>query len=168
MVKRFIKRYMPDEDKIKSSRSLRLLSPLLSNSRLWRFNRRCVARAFAVGLFCAFLPIPMQMLVAAFIAIVVNANIPISVGLVWFSNPITIPPIFYFTYKVGAAILQQPALTKTNFKFSVEWFASHFAQIWQPLILGSLICGTLAAAIGFVLVHRLWRRHIIHQWRQRQ
>jgi len=55
----------------------------------------------AVGLFCAFVPLPIQMLLAAAAAIIFRVNLPISVGLVWITNPVTIPPMFYFCYKVG-------------------------------------------------------------------
>ena len=56
----------------------------------------------------AFLPLPFQMFIAAFIAFYANANLPISVGLVWISNPLTIPPLFYGTYLLGAWMLDTP------------------------------------------------------------
>ena len=42
----------------------------------------------AVGLFVALMPIPLQMAVAAAIAILVRSNLPISVSLVWLTNPV--------------------------------------------------------------------------------
>jgi uncharacterized protein (DUF2062 family) len=49
-----------------------------------------------VGLFCAFIPVPFQMLLAAPSAIIFSANLPVSIALVWITNPITMPPIFFF------------------------------------------------------------------------
>lgn len=166
MVKRIIKRYMPDEQTLRNKRSLKLIAPLLRNRRLWHFNRHCIARAFAIGLFCAFMPIPFQMLLAAILAVCFSANVPLSIGLVWISNPFTIPPIFYFCYKVGTLILQQQ-IHAFKFELTIKWFIEHIALIWKPLLLGCFLSGGIAAIISFVLVHQLWRRHILHQWRQR-
>lgn len=101
------------------------------------------------------MPIPFQMILSAALAIVVRANIAISLALVWFSNPITIPPIFYFAYKVGTWILATPP-QKTTFTFSWHWFHSQFLHIWKSLIIGSLVCGITSAAIGYMLVKLIY------------
>ena len=82
MPRRSIKRFMPDPDSIKKHKSLRFLGSLLHDPNLWHLNRHSVARAMAVGLFAAFIPMPFQMLLAASLAILVRSNMPISVGLV--------------------------------------------------------------------------------------
>ena len=94
MPRRIFKRYMPDPERIRGDKSLRFLGKLIHEPNLWHLNRRSVARAMAVGLFAAFIPLPMQMLLAASLAIPVRGNLPISIGLVWLTNPITMPPVF--------------------------------------------------------------------------
>ena len=79
-----------DLEKIKHEKVLKILGPAILQPNLWHLNRKSVSRAIAIGLFCAFLPIPLQMVLAAFFAIIFAANLPISVILVWITNPITI------------------------------------------------------------------------------
>ncbi len=121
----------------------------------------------AVGLFSAFVPIPLQMLLAATLAIPVRANLPISVGLVWLTNPITMPPVFYCTYKLGAWILQVPprSLPET---MSLDWVTEQLSSLWQPLLLGSLVSGVVLAILAYFGTMIYWRWWIRHNWRKRQ
>ena len=43
--------------------------------------------AFFVGLFVAFMPIPGQTIAAAVLAVLLRCNLPLSVGLVFVTNP---------------------------------------------------------------------------------
>lgn len=167
MPKGFLKRWMPNPDKLKQHKSLRLFGNALFHPNLWLLNRRCVPRAFSVGLFCAFVPIPFQMVLSAAMAILVRANVPISIALVWVTNPLTMPPLFYFTYKVGAWILQRPA-KPFHFQLSFDWLAQHLSQTWQPFLLGCFVCGVSAAILGNVIIRCLWRWHLIRDWRARR
>ncbi len=167
MPRRFFKRYMPHPERIKSSRSLRFLGDLIHDPNLWHLNRHSVSRAMAIGLFWAMIPMPMQMLVAAACAIPARANLPIGVGLVWLTNPFTMPVIFYFNYRIGAWLMGTPA-----FSMPEHWSlasVSHLLQTeWQPLYLGSLVAGLVFAALGFGLTLLYWRWWVGRNWRNRQ
>jgi len=166
MPRKLIKRYMPDHETIRNHQHLRCFGKLIHDPNLWHLNRHSFARAVAIGLFCAFLPIPFQMLVAAMGAIICRANLPISVVLVWISNPITIPPIFYFTYKVGASIMGiEPEHIEIS--LSVEWVVHELGVIWEPLLLGSLLIGVVVSLLGYILVRIYWRWHVIHHYCKR-
>ena len=102
MPRKLLKKIFPNLDSIRSSQSLEIFGHAGREPNLWHLNRRSVSRAVAVGLFCAFVPIPGQMILAAAFAIILRANIPISVILVWISNPLTMPALFYTAYKFGA------------------------------------------------------------------
>jgi uncharacterized protein (DUF2062 family) len=41
-------------------------------------------------------------------------------------------------------------------------------DIWQPLLLGGLLCGLVAGLFGFVAVRLFWRWQISRQLRARQ
>ncbi|HEX22744.1 MAG TPA: DUF2062 domain-containing protein [Chromatiales bacterium] len=166
MPRRIIKRYLPDPQKIRDHKCLRCLGPLRHDPNILHLNRHSVSGAFAVGLFFAFWPVPLQMLLAAIGAILVRVNLPISVTLVWITNPITIPPIFYFSYLVGTWVLGTPALG-VEFEFTAEWIAQELSLIWKPLFLGSLICGTVSAATGYITIQIVWRRLVQRSWDRR-
>lgn len=167
MPKHYFKRLFPSPEKVQQSPSLKLLAPFFAKPYLWHINRRGVARAFLIGVFTAFLPIPFQMLIAAFLALYINANVPISVTLVWISNPITIPPIFYGTYLLGTQLLGMP-VTDFSIELSMQWLVEELSHIWAPLLVGSLLAGIVLAVISYFAIHLIWRLHIRRQWQHRQ
>lgn len=153
MPRKLFKRFMPDQAKLKEHKHLSWLGEHLHNPNLWHLSRRSAARAFLIGVFCAFLPIPGQMIIAAVFALWLGANLAVSVGLVWLTNPITIPPIFFSTYKLGAWILGSEPMQMTWDIVSIQAKLSH---IWWPLLLGSLIAGILLAALSYIIINWLW------------
>lgn len=167
MPRHLFKRYAPDHDVIRNHKHMRLFGKLLHNPNLWHLNRRSVSGAFAVGLFWAMIPMPMQMLAAAATAIPCRVNLPVSVGLVWITNPFTMPPIFYFNYLVGSQIFPGSALNMDDFQMSTEWVSHSLGEIWQPLYLGSLIVGTVLAAISYTGMRLFWRWHVIHHYKKK-
>ncbi len=168
MPKKFIRRYMPDHSKIRNHPQLnRFFGTLLHDPNLLHLNRRSVSGAFAVGLFMAFVPVPFQMLLAAAAAIYFRTNLPIAVGLVWVSNPLTMPPLFYFCYKVGTWILQEP-VQHIKFVLSIDWLMTELAEIWQPFLLGCFTVASLSAIIGATVIRLLWRLHVIRHMKQRR
>ena len=166
MFKKFFQRYIPDRDYLKKNKSLRFLGDHLFNVNLWHFNRRSVAKACAVGIFCAFIPMPFQMVPAAALAIYLRCNLPISIALVWITNPLTMPVIFFFTYKVGCILLNIPP-NEAGFQFNWEWLTAQLSRIWVPLYLGSILCGTIAAAVSYFAIRIAWRIHVIRAWKYR-
>lgn len=167
MPKKLIKKYMPNAQSIKTHKHLQIFGSLLHSPFLWHFNRKSVSGAFAVGLFCAFVPIPFQMVLAAGLAIALQVNLPLSVALVWVSNPITMPPLFYAAYKFGALLLNETA-HHFDFILSWQWLLTELELIWKPFLLGCFSFGVISAAISFVVVRFLWGRRIKKEWRLRQ
>ena len=167
MPKNTLKRLMPSPRRLRGIRSLQFLGEWLYQPNLWHINRTSASRAFFVGLFLAFVPLPIQMILAALISLRVRCNLPLAVGLCWISNPVTIPPLFYFSYRVGAAVLgtRPQAL---EFQLTWEWISSSMGMIWQPFLLGCLICGFFFGSLGYFTVELLWRWQAVQRWEARR
>jgi uncharacterized protein (DUF2062 family) len=167
MARKFLKGLLPDPDRVKKHKSLRLLDTWLHEPNLWHLNRHSVSLAAFIGVFIAFIPLPAQMITAAIFAIVFRANLPISVCLVWITNPLTIAPIFYLAYKVGAAILDTPT-EDIHFHLTLHWLKHSLAHNWQPFLLGSFICGLFFGLLSSTLTYWAWRKYAIKRWHKRR
>lgn len=169
MPKKLIKRYMPDHHTIREHKHLRFFGSLLHDPNLWHLNRRSASGAFAVGLFMAFVPVPFQMLLGAAGAILFRVNLPLSVALVWITNPLTMPPMFYFTYRVGVWLLGNPSHHESiHFELSYDWLMSGLGAIWEPFLLGCFVTGSVAALTGYLTIRGLWRLHLVKHYNARK
>jgi hypothetical protein len=139
---------------------------LLHDAALWSLNRRTVSGGVGLGLFIAFVPVPLQMVVAAVVAVAARVNLPIAVAMVLVTNPLTVPPLYWVAYKVGAVMLQRPPLGLDGIP-GLFWFLDAIGQIWQPLLLGLFISGAVAGAVGDASVRLLWRVEVSRRWARR-
>jgi uncharacterized protein (DUF2062 family) len=160
-IQKLLHKFIPDHDVIKGHKSLQFLGEKLHEPNLWHLNRRSVAKAFAVGLFCAWIPTPTQMAFAAIGAIYFRSNIPLSVGLVWITNPVTMPPLFYFAYLVGLYYLGLPSA-----EFSLDALLS--GDILFPFLTGCLIVGLICSLAGYIGIDSFWRYHVAKKWAERK
>ncbi|MCP4322715.1 MAG: DUF2062 domain-containing protein [Alteromonadales bacterium] len=166
MPKKLIQRFSPKPETLKNHPHLKHLGEALQNPNLWHLNRRSAAGAVAIGLFCAWMPIPFQMLLASVLAMCFSVNLPLSVALVWLSNPLTMPPLFYGAYVLGAYILNEP-LVEFNFELSFQWLAEMLETIAPALLLGSFILAIISATVGYLSLRLLWRLNIAKKWHRR-
>ena len=158
---------MPDHHGVRQHRAPAFLGTLLHDPQIFHLTRHSAAGGMAAGLFCAFFPVPGHMLFAAIAAVGFRVNLPIAVAAVWVANPVTIPPIFYLAYRLGAAALDH-SVQRVNFEFTLDWFSTTFVHIWPPLVTGSLILATPSAALGYVGVRLLWRLLVMRKVRERR
>lgn len=167
MLKKLIKKHLPRHETIRKQKAFSVFGTLLHNPNLWSLNRRSASGAFAVGLFMTFIPLPSQMIMAAGLAIFFGVNLPLSVALVWITNPITIPIIFYGTYKVGTFLLNSQ---EHHFKFELTWdfLFNQMGQIAPPFLLGCLVCAVFFSLLGYFGVRTIWRYSVVRSWKQRR
>ncbi|WP_144394323.1 DUF2062 domain-containing protein [Pleionea sediminis] len=166
MARKLIKKYLPDPSSVKDNRFLKIFGNALHDPQLWHLTRYSVAHAFSIGLFCAFIPVPFQMLIAAGAAILFRANLLLSIALVWVTNPLTMPVIFGFAYYVGTLFFPE-ASEAFQFELSWEWLKTSLGEIWQPFLLGCFVCGLVSAIIGHAAIRIFWRIHVAGQWKLR-
>lgn len=166
-MKKWIRSILPNPTKVRDHPHLQFLGARIRNPNLWHVNRHSVSKAVSIGLFMAMVPMPFQMVPAALLAFWFRANMLISVVLVWITNPITMPPIFYFSYKVGALILNMP-LKKIHFEISWHWLWHNFSGIALPLYVGSILLGLIMAIMGNLIVRLVWRLAIYRSMKRKK
>ena len=125
-------------------------------------SRQSVSRGTAIGLFCAYLPMPLEMLVAALMAIIFRANLPLSVVLVWISNPFTWLIMYTPPYLLGLAITGETGISLSD--ITVGMMVQQLAALW----IGCLIFGTALAIAGFILANVIWRMMVTNRWMNRR
>lgn len=167
MPKKTIQKFLPDHQKIKQNRAINFFGTWLHDANLWHLNRKSARGAFALGVFNAFIPVPFQMYLSALGAILFKVNLPLSVGLVWISNPLTMPPLFYGCYLVGEWILG-PSGYDFTFELSWDWLVQSVSTIGPTFLFGCLVTACFMALISFFIIDYLWRYSVKKAWKQRQ
>ena len=166
-MKNFFRRYVPEQTPHSRHKHLAFIGTWLKEPNLWHLNRRSVAGGVAAGLFCAFLPMPGQMLLAAIIAAVMKGNIILAGTATWLSNPITYIPIYYFNYQIGNVIIGNP-LEAASLDFSMDAILENIRAIGVPLVLGSALMGLLVSVIAYFGILVSWRVYVLQLWEKRK
>jgi len=125
-----------------------------------------IALGVAIGIVVAFQPIVgIQMVVSAVICKLVGANVAAGVPWAWITNPVTIAPIYYATYRVGV-LFTGGAKTYADIErvvkqiFALDWSRGLvegyylLADIFWPTVIGGFIVGITIAAVFYVLTRR--------------
>ena len=165
------KRYIPHRESISSNSIIRLFDEYLHDPNIWHIHRRSSAGGAAIGVFCAFIPIPIQTLSAAALAILFRMNLPIAILFSFLANPITVPFIFFYSYKLGSILFGLEENQITNIipenTTIIEWFNTIFLNIWEPLLIGCLILGLISSSITYFLIRLIWRIGAVVKWGNR-
>ncbi|NCO02261.1 MAG: DUF2062 domain-containing protein [Epsilonproteobacteria bacterium] len=117
-------------------------------------NRRMVSKAVFIGLFIAFIPMPMQMLLVLAVMPLTKFNVPIALAMCWLSNPFTMPPMYYMEYLTGAFFLGSEV---APVEMTLEWFSKNFDNIFIPLYTGTLFYSVVGSSLAYWVVNHFWR-----------
>ena len=129
-------------------------------------NRRMITRGVAVGLFWAFIPMPMQMLAVMATTPFLRFNVPIAISMVWLSNPVTMPPMYYMEYLTGNFLLGREGIE--GIELSMSWFTENFDDILVPLYVGTAFYSIVFTGIVYVVLNRLWVNSVHSEKQERK
>jgi len=120
-------------------------------------DRRSIANGLAYGAFIAFIPMPFQMLAVVALIPFMRINIPIAFTMVWLSNPVTMPLMYYMEYLTGSFFLN---MSIENVEISLEWFQENFDDIFIPLYAGALFYSVTVSIVLYYVTNILWIRSV--------
>ena len=129
-------------------------------------NRRMITRGVAVGLFWGFIPMPMQMLAVMATTPFFRFNVPIAISMVWLSNPITMPPMYYMEYLTGNFLLGREGIE--DIELTMSWFTENFDDILVPLYVGTAFYSIVVTGIVYVVLNRLWVNSVHSEKKERK
>jgi len=121
-------------------------------------NRKSISRGVFIGLFWGFVPMPMQMLAVLAMTPLFKFNVPIAISMVWLSNPITMPFMYYMEYQTGNYILGLEGIenAKFDFEFSIAWFKENWSNFLYPLYVGTIPYSTGVSSFAYFIINKLW------------
>ena len=170
---RWLKRHIPTRETIGEYRLLRPFAPHLSHPSLWRTTRRSVPRGVAVGLFVAIIMPFMHTVIAALLAIPTRANVAVAAVVTLVVNPLTMGPMYYAAYHIGAwelhhdgQIVDANSAEQLSGELSRLLFWIHHAS--GPIAVGILTMAIVAAALGYLTASFVWAAWSRSRWRQRR
>jgi uncharacterized protein (DUF2062 family) len=149
----------PSREQLEANPWLRRLAPYLADPKLWCWSRRGVALGVAIGLFIGFLIPLAQILLAAAAAVLLRANVAVAAAGTLVTNPLTVPPIYYAAYHLGAWATGAPATTAVSLG-DLASIGANLGAIGLPLFTGLAIAASCAAIVSYLLISRVWIWHV--------
>jgi len=175
--KLFFRKYLPDAQRLRSSRMVAWCGTWLDHPNLWHLNRRSVAGGVAIGLFSGLVPGPLQMLAALAIAVPLRKNLPVAVLCTLYTNPFTIVPLYLLAYGYGRLLLpweHDPGKAEpfhmnwSDIGGSIDALGAWMMSLGKPLLVGLPALGLTLAVIGYLVVTFAWRAWVVAAWRARR
>jgi len=117
-------------------------------------NRKSISLGILIGLFWGFIPMPMQMLAVLAMTPFFKFNVPIAISMVWLSNPLTMPFMYYMEYQTGNFLLGKEGLE--GMEITLDWFSSNWDDIIVPLYVGTIPYSIFVSSLIYLIINRLW------------
>jgi len=123
-------------------------------------NRKMVSKAVFLGLFIAFIPMPMQMVAVISFVPFFRFNVPIGLAMCWFTNPFTMPPLYYAEYLTGSFFLGTEV---APVEMTMDWFTQNIDNIFIPLYTGTAFFSVVGSTLAYLLVNFFWKRSVLRE-----
>ena len=119
---------------------------------------RYVATGMAIGVFVAVTPtIPFHTVIALALAFILKGSKPAAVIGSWFSNPLTIPLLYYGSFKIGTLLLGEPPPYDVHFE-SIPDLLELGLDVTLAMLIGGVLLGIIPAVIAYVVTYRVVKR----------
>ena len=113
-----------------------------------------VATGMAIGVFVAVTPtIPFHTAIALALAFLFKGSKPAAMIGVWFSNPLTIPALYYGSYKIGTLLLRGPAPYDLHFETITDLMGLGL-DVTLAMLIGGALLGIIPAVIAYCVTFR--------------
>lgn len=161
MIRRVLKKIFNNNTKID-----KFLHKYNLSKEYFGVNRKSVTRGVLIGFFWAFIPMPSQIVAMIFTAFFIRFNVPIALNIIFLSNPLTFPPMYYMEYATGNFILGNEGLT--NIEWTLEWIWDHSGDIIVPLYVGTAFYSFVVTPVIYLLVNWAWIYSVHSEKKRRQ
>ncbi len=157
MARRYLRRISRQYRRNHRAWYLKPFAAILRHPAYFAVNRRSVTGALALGVFISLLPIPGPTPLAVLVALAAGVNVGVAALAAWINGPLTMLPVLYLEYRLGAWLLHQPTQDWPD-AVTVDWVIAQLGVIWRPLFLGSSIVATICAGLLYLVMNGIWRR----------
>jgi hypothetical protein len=120
-------------------------------------NRKMISRGVLLGIFIAFIPMPMQMAAVLLFMPFFRFNVPIALAMCWLSNPFTMPPMYYMEYLTGSFIL---GIKAAPVEMTLDWFSNNIDDIFIPLYFGTALYSIFGSLLAYWAVNHFWKSSV--------
>lgn len=113
-------------------------------------SERKIAFSFAIGVFISFNPfLSTHTITAVALALLFRFNKVAIISGAWVNNHLTIPFVFYLSYKLGVFVVGGDPVPPSFENFNIKLLIDYFKYYGKPLLVGTTITGLFASIIAF-------------------
>jgi len=175
-MRNLFRKFLPRHETVVSHPWIKPFGGWLKHPNLWHLHRRSVAGGVAVGLFCGLIPGPLQMVFAAFLAVLLRVNLPVAAFTTFYTNPFTILPLYALAYELGAWVSGvRSGVARAKLSFPEMQWHNWVGEMWdwlvmlgKPILIGLPLLATALAIGGYVAVRVAWRMMVLWKWHARR